>query len=332
MIKILLMLTCVLWSNDGAYTTSGNELIPVFESNISIKKEILTIKRMEDGTLDVKVEYTFLNPSSEKNVTVGFEAAPPNGDVDVTPINGAHPYIKEFSVIVNNQNIPYSVASYIEDENYTKNSKIVSKKFDSSYYSQESSVAYVYYFDATFKKGLNTIFHHYRYQYSTGIDTYFGIDYILTAAKRWANKQIDDFTLKLDVGEYTKFFITKSFFKNSDDWTIDGTMHDGGTSIYDGSKLSVVHLNKGMAVFHKKNFKIDGDLSLNARCNYWEDEFDYKRDQLPFMKECSRENIDTKDELSSEILKSLPRARRGEVFQNEKIQKYYESLDWYQKK
>ncbi len=31
------------WANDGAYTMSGNQLIPIMESDISVKKEILTL-------------------------------------------------------------------------------------------------------------------------------------------------------------------------------------------------------------------------------------------------------------------------------------------------
>ncbi len=47
-----------LWANDGAYTMSGNQLIPIMEPDISVKKEILTIKRLESGVLDVTVEST----------------------------------------------------------------------------------------------------------------------------------------------------------------------------------------------------------------------------------------------------------------------------------
>lgn len=33
------------FANDGAYYVSGNHLIPMYESDIVVKKEILTIKR-----------------------------------------------------------------------------------------------------------------------------------------------------------------------------------------------------------------------------------------------------------------------------------------------
>jgi len=58
---IWLMLTCSLWPNDGMYTMSGNQIIPIYESNISIQKEILTIKRIKNSILDVKVEYWLMN-------------------------------------------------------------------------------------------------------------------------------------------------------------------------------------------------------------------------------------------------------------------------------
>jgi len=77
----LMILSLNLFGNDGTYTLSGNQLIPIKESKISIKKEVLTITRIEDKNLDVKVEYTLFNPTKTKEILVGFEAAEPYGDV-----------------------------------------------------------------------------------------------------------------------------------------------------------------------------------------------------------------------------------------------------------
>ena len=134
MIKILLIIltTLTLWSNDGGYTMSGNQLIPIFDSNISIPKEVLTIKRLKDGLLDVTVEYTFYNPNKRKKVMVGFEADEPSGDVDGTPKNGGHPYMSEFSVMMNNKKVPYKIAIDADDKGYIKNKKIVSDDVSST--------------------------------------------------------------------------------------------------------------------------------------------------------------------------------------------------------
>ena len=101
---ILLCMTIFLESNDGGYTMSGNQLVPIEVSDISIKKEVLSIKRVKSNHneyLDVKVEYTFYNPNKEKKILVGFEAFEPDGDVNSEPVNGGHPYMKNFSVLVN---------------------------------------------------------------------------------------------------------------------------------------------------------------------------------------------------------------------------------------
>lgn len=68
-------------ANDGAFYASGNQLIPIRETTISIQKEVLEIVRDGDE-LDITVNYTFFNPGGAKSILVGFEAASPAGDVD----------------------------------------------------------------------------------------------------------------------------------------------------------------------------------------------------------------------------------------------------------
>lgn len=54
------------------------------------------------------------------------------------------------------------------------------------------------------------------------IDYLHDFKYILTAANRWANRQIDDFTLNLSMSDYTNFYVNATFFSSADEWTIDG--------------------------------------------------------------------------------------------------------------
>ncbi len=49
-------------ANDGSYYASGNHLIPVFETDISVKKEILTLKKIRNRFIEVTVYYEFFNP------------------------------------------------------------------------------------------------------------------------------------------------------------------------------------------------------------------------------------------------------------------------------
>ncbi|HCN36878.1 MAG TPA: hypothetical protein DIS94_04100, partial [Bacteroidetes bacterium] len=53
-----------IYSNDGVFFMRGNQLIPMFESEISLKKEVLTIERIDDYKFKVKVEYDLFNPGN----------------------------------------------------------------------------------------------------------------------------------------------------------------------------------------------------------------------------------------------------------------------------
>lgn len=69
---------CSGMANDGLFYTSGNQLVPLNESQISVSKEVLTICLNANGTATVDVQYDFLNPEKEERcVTVGFVADAP---------------------------------------------------------------------------------------------------------------------------------------------------------------------------------------------------------------------------------------------------------------
>ena len=316
-----ILFTLNIFANDGAYTLSGNQLIPIKESKISIKKEVLTIRRLDDGALDVKVEYTFFNPQKAKKVLVGFEAAEPEGDVTTKPVNGGHPYMKRFSVVMNGKKLAYKV-----------------KHISSDYEEGKMTVGYVYSFEALFKKGTNSVTHHYRYVPSGGVSTHYEIDYILSAASRWANGVIEDFTLVIDVGDIEQFTIAKTFFTKASEWEFDGMSKsiviDPNTDF--GYKAVRFFLYKSPLVFKKKNFKIKGELNLNSwRIGgigaSWLDEFDYRVNRLSFQVYAVLIVNKFHDEISYKILKNIAYARRGYVFKNPIIQKYFEQFEWYRK-
>ena len=313
---LLILFTLNIFANDGAYTLSGNQLIPMKESKISIKKEVLTITRLNDDTLDVKVEYRFFNPTKAKKVLVGFEAAEPDGDVQSESKNGEHPYMKKFSVIINGKRVAYKVSGGINGTDF----------------------GYVYSFQANFNKGINYITHHYRYEPSSSTGVYYEIDYILSAASRWANGVIENFTLIIDVGEYERVSIAKTFFKKASQWEFDGVSKDIVSSV-DFEKGGIrFYIRKGALTFKKKNFKPTKELYLLAlrgtpNAPFYIENFNYKKDKLPFKIDGMYiEDILPKDKMSYKIFKNLPYARRGYIFKNKTIQNYYESLEWYREK
>lgn len=337
--SLLALLTpLTAFANDGAFYAKGNHLIPMYETDISVKKEILTVKRINKNQVKIDVYYEFYNPLKEKTVEVGFEAASPTGDVNGTPVNGQHPYMKGFNVNLNNQTIPYSVA-IVNDSVYYKKRKFISKKLSTVLKEidniNEVNFFYVYHFKALFKNGHNILKHSYTLDLSNGVMYRYYFEYVLTAAKRWANGQIDDFTLKIDMGELEEFYIYNSFYNDNKEWLINGI---GKSEPTDAGSVNAVEndaswfcIRNGNILFKKNNFKPNGELTLLAirHFNHTKDDFNYKEDDLPYAID-DQDNIGVAlNDTSFKILQNLPFARRGYVFSNPILKAYYEKQQWY---
>lgn len=344
-LRILLLFTIFLslqtwaFANDGAFYASGNQLIPIVETDIQVRKEILSLKKIENEWVEVTVYYEFFNPKkTNKELVVGFEAFSPEGDVDGAPVEGKHPYMKDFKVNLNEKSLPFQVA-YVADSNYVKQGIIKSvdlRKFSGSKNGNYVDFFYVYHFKAIFKPGINKLKHTYRYKLSGSIDLNYQFEYILTAANRWANKQIDDFTLILDMGSYETFQINKSFFQNAKEWDLQGRgkhsdVAKSNNPIMESDAVKF-HIQEGKLVFKKKNFRPKGELYVynfnnwgNGNILYPEEGYiAYSIHQQPDLTEKSKYKADEK-----KILRNLPFARRGHVFQDKLLKDYYENTDWY---
>lgn len=324
--SVLSLLSVYLFANDGAFFAKGNQLIPINETSISVKKEILTLKKVRDKFIEVTVYYEFYNPKEEKEITVGFEAFSPDGDVDGAPKNGQHPYMRNFTVNMNGKNLAHQIA-YVADTLYNVNGKIKSidlNKFEGSKSGNYVDFFYVYHFKAKFKKGINIIKHTYSYDLSGSVDFHYDFEYVLTAAKRWQNKQIDDFTLILDMGPFETFNVAKGFFRNANEWVIKGVgKTENSRSHFLNKDVLKFHMRNGTISFSKKNFKPADELfvfALNIMTN---------QDYLPFSYFQQERIQEPKSEFDRKVLRNLPFARRGYVFQDKKIQQFYQNLDWY---
>ncbi len=284
-LTLISFLTAVrLLANDGSFTISGNQLVPTTETQIELRKEVLTIRLLHTGA-EVFVHYEFFNPGPQKTIEVGFEAGSPAGDVHGLPKNGEHPYVHDFNVKMNDNMIKYKV-QYVIDSLFEETRKYHSRKHltlkqiaerneDPNYIDFE----YVYSFQATFKAGLNVIEHHYTCDYSRGMsgqsynEGYNGIvedfQYILTAAKRWANGCIDDFSLILESDIRGEYFIVRNFFESSSEWAVEGKAKLTDSSYtydqsYDSASVKVrkskvktmkCKARKAILRFHKTKFK-----------------------------------------------------------------------------
>lgn len=326
-------ISLTLYSNDGAYYASGNQLIPISENEVSIKKEILTVKRIIIDEIEyvyVTVDYTFYNPSTEKTILVGFEAPSPSGDVNGFPKNGAHPYMSNFKVIMNGNSLNFKTAMVNTKEYYIKNkidAKTEEEVLGEDFNSNSPEFYYVYHFNAVFKPGINKIKHTYRFKMSGSISDFYSFDYILTAANRWANNQIDDFTLNIEMGENQGFSVRNSFFNNTDNWFIDN-----GRSVSSNGLSTNFITYDGKISFKKKNFHPKGELYVTSTDgpikNYFTS-FDSDYHNLPSKINPENTATDSENEDSYKILRNLPFAIRGYVFKTKIIQDYYLSQSWY---
>ena len=331
LILLMMLLPNLIMANDGAFFAKGNQLIPISETDISVKKEILTLKKIKNQYIEVTVYYEFFNPKEAKILTVGFEAFSPQGDVEGAPKNGKHPYMSDFTVELNQEKLNYKVA-YVSDSLYNNAGKIKAidfKNFEGNKSGNYVDFFYVYHFEAHFKKGLNIIKHTYKYDVSGSIDYNYDFEYALSPAKRWGNNQIDDFTLIIDNGDFETFSINKSFFEDANEWKIDGV---GKTANVKGTPNAFIqedavkfHIQKGKIIFKKLNFKPDGDLFVYSANHLGFQDFEY----LPHSYYQAGNIAKPETDFQRKLLKNLPFARRGYVFQNPELKSYFEDLDWY---
>lgn len=321
-----LLLQITSFANDGAFFAAGNQLIPINESEISVKKEILTLKKVRHDFIEVSVYYEFFNPAEAKTITVGFEAFSPNGDVDGTPKNGRHPYMRDFTVVLNNTTLPYEVA-YVQDSLSNQKEKIIAIDLDTFEGHKSGNYVefhYVYHFKASFKKGLNTIKHTYNYDLSGGVCYNYYFEYILTAANRWGNGQIDDFTLIIDSGPFESFHIEQSFFDNNSNWMINGIGKMEHTWV-DNRPYTTFYIQKGRLTFQAKNFKPNGELFVHSP-SCLDGVIDKK---LLYSYYAQNWMYEPANDFERKTYKNLPFARRGYVFKNVALKQYYENMPWY---
>lgn len=240
---ILLSFSISSFSNDGIINSYGGNLICAKETVIELRKEILSFTKI-GNEMFVEIYFEFFNPENERKEQVGFFSPPtfrPDADKDK-----AHPNIKEFTVTVNGEQLSYKVSPIQETE-------------FKSVYERIPRESFVYYFETTFKKGLNVIKHSYKFSPSfstggvSGTTTY---DYKLTTGKNWANSVIVDFELKIKMNGI--FTVPFNFQREADNnWKLIG---DGKISDYDGikvhrKKLLYANIKNGYLIYKCKNLQ-----------------------------------------------------------------------------
>ncbi len=359
----LLMLAAVVttWANDGVYYVSGNHLVPVQENDIAVTKEILTIRLADDGYAYVDVDYEFTNRGADKTIDMGFEASLPYNSGDGYNPKGVHPCIKDFTATLNGQKMSYSngvVRASAENAPTNFKKLDVSKwhvtnpedwDMDQSLTNNATGdqvvIAYAYFFRANFKKGVNRVHHTYRYMVSSGIYRAFEIPYWLTPALRWANHQIDDFTLRISAeGTAKHFYLDDEPFGTASNFVVvsgKGKVRHMSNSTIDG--YYEVSLRDGIVEWKAKNYKPKTNMSINSadQLLMMEDNRDIGSfyDRSPYLPQArinfraaygreAKGNKEEKDFLDR-VMRNLPYAHRGYVFMDAHLKKYFASQWWY---
>lgn len=261
-------------ANDCSITSTGPGIVPLQETSISVTKEVLTFGPCQGSASDgfywisAEVYYEFYNPGPAKTITVAFISKEPSSEIDFR--KKTNPAMKNFAVRMNGQLLKYK-----SDIVYERSLKPV--RSEKAFFKEtfENHATYAYYFKAHFKHGKNTIHHTYKYMGCYGV-----LNYALTPAIKWANKQIDDFTLIIKPGlnnykfgiiarddNYNTRSVTR-LFDNAFRIIGNGTWRYK-TIFSDYDKRSYRYAwfymkdKTSKVVWHKKNFKSKANIAID---------------------------------------------------------------------
>ncbi|PIE46271.1 MAG: hypothetical protein CSA44_00545 [Gammaproteobacteria bacterium] len=369
--NVLLLLACcfaaVVSANDAVYYMHGNQLIPLQQNDISVRKEILTIteqknKQSSGGIYDreflVDVDYIFYNPTQETTVLMGFEASAPSLLDDEYQVETMHPFLDDFSVVLNGEKLSYKTA-LVADPLHLARGKITSitpqqakKRATMIGEGGGTPYRYAYYFNATFKPGENRLRHRYRFAFGADVMLQNELGYLLTPANRWANKQIDDFTLNIHLLSPKNVFIERTFFDDAKHWSSDGRLVTAPYQYYE-NKMMQFNSEGTTLTFKQKAFHPKGELFLAIpRPQYMDafkpsigpdtnsgtiycfsgvaSHFDELLSDLGYYKNEVFNACVNATPFERKVLRNLPFAKRGYVFRDKKVQRYYQdNQPWY---
>lgn len=315
-------------ADDGVFYAMGNTLIPLKETTIRLKKEILNLQKKGDW-MQVDIYFEFFNPGQERELTVGFVTPPAVGDVPDE--EAKHPQVKDFMVQVDNQLLAYKIAK-MQETGFKVDSK-VAEGFD-----------FVYYFQVKFAKGLTIIRHSYMYKGGNSVEVNHDFDYRLTTGTTWANSAIEDFELNMDMGDDSYFSVPSNFGGAAANWTAIGSGRISNSMKFNpfgeengGAQLRMVYLRKGKLQLRTTNFKPQRDLSINFfllhnEVNLWCDA-GVKNDFSNIMDFIWGDSVETEISKLSDsqlrLYRNLNYARNGYDFKDETLKKAFSKYNWY---
>lgn len=315
-------------ANDGSFYSLGNTLIPLKESTVQMKKEILSLER-RGNWMQVDIYFEFFNPGPEKELTVGFVTPPAEGDV--TDEEAGHPQVKDFMVMAGDRLLPYKIAK-MEESGFKVTEKLANG-FD-----------FVYYFTIRFAKGNTVIRHSYLYRGGESVEAMADFDYRLSTGTSWAGGAIGDFELNINMGDNSYFAIPAGFNGKPAPWTMIGIGRIGAVSHYNpygeaegGQNLRMAYIRKGKIQLRQSDFKPAKDLSLvffqlHNEVNLWIDgkeKNDFADIRELLWEEFTDSVIHNLSDLQLRLYRNLNYARMGYDFKDETLKKAFSKYNWY---
>ena len=360
--KILLtILFCLLsiftFANDWEFGSEGEHIIPLKGSNMSIKKEKITLKLTPDGML-VNVKFTFDNPTAENKI-VGF-VTPESGngeeeDETTKPKRKAEPLkIKNFKTTVNGK----EVKSNVELLSKLLSKGVLDNNIIKEYTEKEKTFYnYVYYFNADFKQGENVVEHSYFYTGSYGVYER-DFEYVVTTISKWKNQTVEDFEIEVHPGNYF-VKLPYSFWKDNKkiNWEVVGKgkmvtiaptkkSNDEDATGLERYGIIYLKLNDGFVRYKTKNFSPNQDFYMTRMDNILGFEYEYPEGKVQGYKfkdkyfEILREVaysdypeiVDSLKDLSDkdlDIVRNYPYAFAGYDFAKKDLKDYFSQFIWY---
>ena len=361
--KILLaILFCFLsiftFANDWEFGSEGEHIIPLKGSNVSIKKEKITLKLTPDGML-VNVKFTFDSPNAENKI-IGF----------VTPESGNGGYYEEENVIrkpepLKIKNFKTTVNGKEVKSNVELLSKLLSKgvldnNIVTEYVKEEKEKEYynyVYYFNADFKQGENIVEHSYFYTGSYGVYER-DFEYVVTTISKWKNKTVEDFEIEV----YPENYFVKlpySFWKDNKkiNWEIVGKgkmlaiaptkkVTDEDATGLEKTGVVYLRLDNGFVKYKTKNFSPTDNFYMVRMDNILGFEYEFpegkiqgykfKDDYFTILRETVYDDYsdivaslkDLKDK-DLDIVRNYPYAFAGYDFARKDLKDYFSQFIWY---
>ncbi len=303
-------ISVIALADDGVLSSHGGNLICTQETRIILKKERLTFTQIKDS-MRIDIIFEFFNPDSTRKELVGF-VTPPCYGVGIDE-EKAIPNISNFTVELNEKKLNYKL------------DKVISTDFKNVIHDSEES--FVYYFNATFKKGLNIIKHSYNLSPSFISDGSYHYDYRLTTGKGWANSIIEDFELILNIKGL--FTLPKDFENYSlNRWELIGKGILSDTNGLGNANTThlFVNIQSGYLRNKCKNLKPNMDIEIN---NYLPLHM-YEPLNTILWNPDNENNV--LDKISSEQLKVARNylfALHNYDFKNKETKQYFSKFFWY---